>query len=337
MDISKMEIFSEEENRNIESIVIPFPESDSLPGHYLRASHKYSSLIYERLKARLSEFDFIYTKGFSGWRLIEEKLKSPEGLPPIGVKFHGYEMFQKQADFISWLKSLLLRKPVKWINRHADYVFSYGSGITNIIKSLGVKTERIIEIPAGIESEWISAFDLNVSEPPVFVYLGRYERRKGIEELNSVLNEISADGKEMQFRFIGPFAKDQKLKSENFIYYGTVTDNDRIRQILDQADFIVCPSWSEGMPNVIMEGMSRGLAVIASEVGAVPLLVGSDNGYLVKPGDKPSLKDAILKALLSDKQTILKMKFASRNKIKDHFQYEIILERFIKQIKNTIR
>ncbi len=336
-DISKMEIFTEEENKNIESIVIPFPESDKLPGHYLRASHKYSSIIYERLKDRLSEFDFIYTKGFSGWRLIEEKLKSPAGFPPIGVKFHGYEMFQKQADLISRLKSLLLRRPVRWISRNADFVFSYGSGITDIIKSLGVKPERIIEIPAGIESEWISGNVLKVSEPPVFVYLGRYERRKGIEELNMVLKELSEEGKDIQFRFIGPFAENQKLKSEKFIYYGTITDNERIRQILDQADFLVCPSWSEGMPNVIMEAMSRGLAVIASEVGAVPLLVDSDNGFLVKPGDKPALKNAILKALNSDKQTILTMKHVSRNKIKDNFRYEIILERFVKQIKNTIR
>ena len=33
-------------------------------------------------------------------------------------------------------------------------------------------------------------------------------------------------------------------------------------------DVLICPSYSEGMPNVIIEAAARGLAIIATNVGA---------------------------------------------------------------------
>src|SRR5688572_3708273 len=133
-DISELELFTEEEKQYIENIVIPFPKGDPFPGHYIRASYQYSSLIYEHLRHRLDEFDFIYTKGFSGWRLLKEKNKSPKGIPPVGVKFHGYEMFQKASKLIIIFHQQLLKGPVRWISRNADYVFSYGGKISSLIQ-----------------------------------------------------------------------------------------------------------------------------------------------------------------------------------------------------------
>lgn len=337
LDISKMEIFSKEENANIESIVIPFPVGDKLPGHYVRASYKYSTLIYQHLQDRWKEFDFIYTKGFSGWKLIQEKLKNPKDFPPIGVKFHGYEMFQKQADFISKLKSIVLKNPVKWISRHADYVFSYGGKITSIIQELGVPLNRILEIPAGIEKEWVSEKVLEASKPVIFTYLGRYERRKGIEELNVVLTNICQQNTEFEFRFIGPFDEQHKLNFKNCKYFGVITDNQKLKSILDDSDFLVCPSWSEGMPNVILEAMARGNAIIASDVGAVSLLVESSNGILISPGNHKELQNAIYTAIHASVDKIHQMKENSRIKIKNEFTSNFIAKYLIEKLKNTIK
>ena len=115
-----------------------FPEKGILPGHYIRNSYKYSVLLFEQIKNRLDKFDFIYTKGFTGWKLIKEKRKGLK-CPPIGVKFHGYEMFQKAASLKVNAEHLLLRSSVSWITKNADYVFSYGGGLTRIIKNLGVQ------------------------------------------------------------------------------------------------------------------------------------------------------------------------------------------------------
>lgn len=337
LDIEKLEIFSEKERENIESIVIPFPSSNKLPGHYIRDSYKYSCLIYEQIKDRLNEFDFIYSKGFSAWKLIEQKKNQKIECPPIGVKFHGYEMFQKQADFKSFLQSYLLKGSVRWISKNADYVFSYGSKITKIIESLGINNNRIIEIPAGIEKEWISQVEKPRNENRRFVYLGRYERRKGIEELNSVLNELIKQNTDFEFHFIGPFEKEQQIQSNLIHYHGSITNNSRIRAILDASDCLVCPSWSEGMPNVILEAMARSCAIIASNVGAVSIEVDSSNGLLIEPGDKTQLKNAINRFLSLDEADILAMQESSRNKIINKFEYSLIIEEVLTKINNTIK
>ena len=62
-------------------------------------------------------------------------------------------MFQPAHTFKAKLEQLLLRKAVIYNNRNADVVFSYGGKITDIINSIGAK--EIIEIPTGIESEWL--------------------------------------------------------------------------------------------------------------------------------------------------------------------------------------
>jgi len=50
------------------------------------------------------------------------------------------------------------------------------------------------------------------------------------------------------------------------------------------------PSYSEGMPTVIHGRNASGLAIIASDVGAVSEQVSAPNGILVKPGNKEELE-----------------------------------------------
>ena len=154
-DISILELFSEEEKSRINSIVIKFPVSDKMPGHYLRSSYKYSLAIYDALKKR-APVDFIYCKGFSGWKLAQEK-KAKTIQTPLAVNFHGYEMFQPAPSFkLKIEQHLLFRGPVKFICNNADYVFSYGSKIDDVIKSIPVEHSKIISIPTGIEEWWLN-------------------------------------------------------------------------------------------------------------------------------------------------------------------------------------
>ena len=69
-----------------------FPNSVWFPGHYLYNSYRYSKLVYYSLKKDLNSYDFIYSKGFSGWKLLNEKVKG-NFITKVGVKFHGYEMY----------------------------------------------------------------------------------------------------------------------------------------------------------------------------------------------------------------------------------------------------
>ncbi|GAB4150543.1 MAG: hypothetical protein Fur0041_23120 [Bacteroidia bacterium] len=324
--------FTQEEKNNCRSIVIPFPKMGDFPGHYIRESYEYSRKIAEKLQQETLP-DFIYAKGFTAWELVNLKSKGMS-LPPVGINFHGYEMFQKQPDFISSLKSkIFFKAPVLFNIRNADYVFSYGGKITSIIKSLGIPSGKIIEHPTGISADWIKSDALNTHDGLRFVFVGRDERRKGIHELLSVIEKLPVNGN-WEFHFIGKFSK--KAKGKHIIYHGEIKDNAVMRSKLDQCDVLVCPSHSEGMPNVIIEAMSRGLAILATDVGAVSVAVNESNGWLIAPGDSSMLMKSLRQILNADYADILSKREASRKMVSDRFLWNTIALDTIASIKKCI-
>jgi|JI10StandDraft_1071094.scaffolds.fasta_scaffold45962_4 glycosyltransferase involved in cell wall biosynthesis len=333
-DINKLELFSEEEKSKINSIVIKFPDGDKMPGHYLRASYKYALAVYDAYKKR-EKVDFIYCKGFSGWKLTQEK-KSKSILTPLAVNFHGYEMFQPAPSFKSKIEQhLLFRGPVKFICNHADYVFSYGSKIDDVIKSIPVDASKIIAIPTGIEAAWLNQDIKATGKIKKFLFIGRYERRKGIQELTAAIAKIT--NTQCEFHFIGPIPMEHQLKKDNVIYHGSINNQEEIKNITRNCDVLICPSYSEGMPNVIMEGMASGLAIIASNVGAVNLLIDSSNGYLLELKELNNLHQIINQFNEMSAEAIDKMKKNAVDKIKHNFLWTDIAKKHVDFFKMAIQ
>ena len=331
-DINKLEVFTEEERKYINSIVLYFPTSAKFPGHYIYRSYKYSCLAFDAIKDKLNSYDFIYTKGFAGWKLISEKQKGNIKCCKIGVKFHGYEMFQIAPEATEKLKQFSLRPFVRKISQNADIVFSYGGKITEIIKSIGVDAHHIIEIPSGVEKEFINpTISSHHDTKRKFVFLGRAERRKGIIELNEVLKKLISEKKQFQFEFIGPIPSEIKIQHPCIIYHGEIRDAKKIKELLSQNDVLVCPSWSEGFPNVILEAMACGLAVISTDVGAISAMVGKNNGWLIKPADQTALYDAMIDAI--ETTHLLSKKEASLLQVNVTFNWDVISQKTIDAIK----
>ena len=89
--------FSEEELKYIDLIEIDYPKPKKFPGHYLYERYEYSKRVLEVFLSR-SMPDFVYAKGFAAWAMLKFKKKHDINVP-IGVNFHGYEMFQKWPNF----------------------------------------------------------------------------------------------------------------------------------------------------------------------------------------------------------------------------------------------
>ena len=73
----------------------------------------------------------------------------------------------------------------------------------------------------------------------------------------------------------------------------------------------------------ILEGMACGKAIISTNVGAIPEVVFSENGFLVNPGDVEALAMSIIKAS-SDSNYLNKISFANIRKIKDSYSMTVM-------------
>lgn len=331
-DINKLEFFSEEEKKYITSIIVDFPIGLAFPGHYIYKSYKHSKLIFQALKDNLKVYDFIYTKGFTGWYLISQKKAVKINCNKIGVKFHGYEMFQKPPDFkIKLQHFFLLRRPVKKLSQNADVVFSYGGKITDIIKSIGVDEDKIVELPSGVESAILVNGITPTTDKIKFLFLGRYERRKGVEELSQAITNLKDQN--FEFHFIGPIPEEKKLQNKNVIYHNEIRDKQILNSLIKKCDVLVCPSWSEGMPNVILEGMANGLAILATDVGATNVVVNNETGWLLKNCDVNEIEAVLVKIINTQPQEIDSKKQVALKAITENFNWEKLIIKLIVKLK----
>ena len=326
--------FPDEVKKRIKHIFVEYPKRGRLPGHYIRDNYRYSQRVLEAYLQLNKQFDFIYAKGLTGHAFVEAK-KEGMALPPIGMKAHGYEMFQRAANLRVKLEHLLLRPSFAKLTRDSDFVFSYGGKISEILRErLRVADERIIEIPTGIDPSWlVDSIRPVASDKRRFIFLGRYERRKGIEELHAVLSGWT--GPEIEFVFIGPIPKEKQLNLPWAQYRGSVSDPGALKAELDQGEVLVCPSYSEGMPNVIMEAMARGLAIIATDVGAVASVVDATNGILVERLSIKALKSSIQQISFLPDEELSTMKSASLKRVSNYTWGRVSLD-VVENIRSAV-
>jgi glycosyltransferase involved in cell wall biosynthesis len=89
---------------------------------------------------------------------------------------------------------------------------------------------------------------------------------------------------------------------------------ENIPGLLANARFLVHTSDSEGCPNVVMEAMACGRAVVATDVGDVPSLVeDGKTGFVVPRGDEATLL-ARMVTLITDHDLVRRMGEAGRAK-----------------------
>lgn len=332
--IDSLDGMTDSEKQQINSIAIPWPTGDCLPGHYVRNLKRFSEQIYG-LSQQRSPADFVYGQSLTAWSFMKQKLAG-QPLPPVGVNLHGYEMFQTSASTRNFIENKLLQPSFQHHAHHADYVFSLGGKLTDLIQTrTQVSRERIIEINVGIDSSWIAPNVHPVSTPRRFVFLGRYERRKGIEELQSVIQANPDWQNCAEFRFIGPIPASKQLQMPHVSYAGKIMDESRLQKELHCSDILLCPSHSEGMPTVILEAMASGLAVIATDVGAVRLMVGAENGQLLPKVTTSGLATAIESFITVDADKLLSMKQSSLQQV-SAFKWDAIASKTVASIQSIL-
>jgi glycosyltransferase involved in cell wall biosynthesis len=120
---------------------------------------------------------------------------------------------------------------------------------------------------------------------------------------------------------------------ERFILAGHRTDLDRL---LPALDLLVLPSFTEGMPNVVLEALAAGVPVVATKVGGTPEVLTGSCGRLVPPGDPAALAVGVLDVLM-DEARRRRMGQRGQERVRKHFTFDTQAEHYLGLLKELVK
>ena len=332
--IDGLDGMTDEERAGVTSIALPWPKGDSLPGHFVRELKKFSESVLESIRRR-PPVDLIYDQGMTSHAILEARGRD-KTIPPVVVNMHGYEMFQSAGNFRSLAQNLMTRAAYGDHVRRADHVVSLGGKLTDLIREkVKVRQERIVVMPNGVDLSWLSETPSAASGKVRMIFVGRYERRKGISELHEAIRANPQWEAVAHFRFVGPIPENKRLRLANVSYAGPVNDEAKLKAEYRTSDVLICPSHAEGMPTVILEAMASGLAVIATDVGATNTMVSASNGILLDGPDPGQLSMAIDRVLGLDSDALQAMKSASVREV-ERFRWDRIAKDAMGEMRRMV-
>jgi glycosyltransferase involved in cell wall biosynthesis len=168
------------------------------------------------------------------------------------------------------------------------------------------------------------------------LFAGRLDSPKRPEKFIELAQSVSAIHNKPKLKFLiagdGPLrasleslVKENGLDPDRIALLGEQADMTKIYQ---KSDILVLTSLHEGTPNVVLEAMANGLAVVATRVGGVPEVLKEDCGMVVDPHDFSELVKAT-SMLITDREKRIRMGengriFVRENHSIDYLQRELL-------------
>lgn len=234
---------------------------------------------------------------------------------------HGWS-FEQGVPFVRRSLSLMIERIV---GRYTNKVIVVSEdGKRQAINQKIVKPTQIEKIYYGIKINKSTIF--LEKETPILnlVMVARFSRQKDHKTLLLALAQLAHLN--WKLRLLGSGAGMTKMKKlvsdlgmDHKIHFEGAVSN--VQDYLVQSDIMILTSYWEGLPISILEGMSHGLPVIASDVSGVrEAVISGKTGILVNPGDINGVKEAIY--TLYDDDT-LRINFGQNaiNHFKENFEF----------------
>ncbi len=183
---------------------------------------------------------------------------------------------------------------------------------------------------SGVDTDYFAATEL--PSPTAFLMIARLLVDKGVREFVDAVAQIKAQVPDVEFQLLGAFdpspngvtdAEAQSWVAKGVVYLGETKD---VRPVIAAATVIVLPSYREGTPRSVLEGMAMGRAIITTDVaGCRETVTEGVNGLLVPVRDAKALASAML-ALARDPERVARMGQASRRIAVEKYRAEVVAQ-----------
>lgn len=306
----------------------------------------------EKLKVILDQEkpDIIHATLFRS-EIIARKLKSqfPEICLVGSFVSNAYSTARyKEKNLIDRLKlNYFFNLDKKWAP-YVDYFISNSHHIKKVTgNALGIQDEKIKVIHRGRaskdflpEKECHKGVNYKDSNKINLLNVSRLIPLKGqmdlIRGLSKVRNELP--NVKLLFAGSGPYRNSLERETKKLALQNNITFLGRIENInklLQQADFFVYPSYSEGLPGALIEAMMAEKIIFASDIPENLECVNEETAVIFKKGDVDDLSEKLI-MVLKNPQKFTHLGIKARKKAIEQFEIENISQEYEKSYVNFI-
>lgn len=177
----------------------------------------------------------------------------------------------------------------------------------NELQAINLRHEQIVRLPNGVRIEENLKWE-NTNKRKILTFIGRLTRHKGLfvllEAWHFFITKYPDANMVLKIVGDGPDRDLAKKSSQDFginesvIFYGRTND---VNSVLLNSTAFVLPSFYEGQSNSVLEAMSLGVPVIASDLPSNKLQLGEAEDWVFhQPGDVQGLVESIEYLYLND-------------------------------------
>lgn len=184
------------------------------------------------------------------------------------------------------------------------------------------------------------------ADAPVFCFIGRLVRDKGIGELVQAFDSVRDAFPEARLLLVGfmeperdplDAATEARIGGGSGIHaLGYCED---VRPWLAASDVFVFPSYREGFPNVVLQASAMGVPVIASDInGCNEIVEEGKTGWLVPVRDQAALAEAMEQSV-KDRHALTEMGHLGRQRVVERFErtalWKLIRQAYLEAANRT--
>jgi len=177
-----------------------------------------------------------------------------------------------------------------------------------LIDGYGVPAEKISVIPPGVNvRDWQRPTPRQRHEGPVkILFVGADLKRKGGLLLLEAFRPLRPLGVELHV-----VTKDRVVPEPGvFVYHDMQPNSQALKDLYHRCDIFALPTFGDTQPLVLSEAGAAGMAVLSTDVAAIPEIVrNNETGLIVPAGDTAAISEALRRLAASPD---LRMRLAER-------------------------
>ncbi|MBT9139025.1 MAG: Alpha-D-kanosaminyltransferase [Syntrophomonadaceae bacterium] len=166
-------------------------------------------------------------------------------------------------------------------------------------------------------------------------YIGRLSEEKGVLNFVKAIPEISKEKGDLEFLIGGEGQLrdeiEEYLENENLNGKVELTGwipHDELPKYLNELKLLILPSYTEGLPNIMLEAMACGTPVLATSVGAIPdVIKDGETGFIIMEDNSPEcIARNVIRAL--NHPNLEQIARNARALVEREFTFEKAVERY---------